>query len=55
MAHGPGYQTRINAVPGAFVPARQRAQQAGSRDIDSPAPHSHNPAHPGIVAIPVPA
>jgi uncharacterized protein (DUF4415 family) len=27
-AHGPGYQTRINAVLRAFVQARQRADQA---------------------------
>jgi uncharacterized protein (DUF4415 family) len=26
-AHGPGYQTRINAVLKAFVAARQRAEQ----------------------------
>jgi uncharacterized protein (DUF4415 family) len=29
-AHGPGYQTRINAVLRAFVQARQRAERAGS-------------------------
>jgi uncharacterized protein (DUF4415 family) len=29
-AHGPGYQTRINAVLRAFVQARQRAGRAGS-------------------------
>jgi uncharacterized protein (DUF4415 family) len=29
-AHGPGYQTRINAVLRAFVQARQRAKQTGS-------------------------
>ena len=29
-AHGPGYQTRINAVLRAFVRARQRAERAGS-------------------------
>jgi uncharacterized protein (DUF4415 family) len=28
-AHGPGYQTRINAVLRAFVQARQRAERAG--------------------------
>ena len=27
-AHGPGYQTRINAVLRAFVAARRRAEQA---------------------------
>jgi uncharacterized protein (DUF4415 family) len=27
-AHGPGYQTRINAVPRAFVGARRRAEHA---------------------------
>ena len=31
-AHGPGYQTRINAVLRAFVQARQRAEPA---DIES--------------------
>jgi uncharacterized protein (DUF4415 family) len=28
-AHGPGYQTRINAVLRAFVQARQRAENPG--------------------------
>ena len=28
-AHGPGYQTRINAVLRAFVQARQRAERTG--------------------------
>jgi uncharacterized protein (DUF4415 family) len=30
-AHGPGYQTRINAVLRAFVQARQRADHPGSK------------------------
>lgn len=34
-AHGPGYQTRINAVLRAFVEARQRAERAGSQGHES--------------------
>ena len=30
-SHGPGYQTRINAVLRAFVQSRQDAQQAGRK------------------------
>ncbi len=51
---------RSAAIAGAhplrtFVQARQRAEQVGREDIDSPTPDSHNPVHPGNVAIPVPA